>query len=72
MTDVKVATAVAVEPVLVGKPVAAAMLGGISEFKLDELVRAGLIKAQRIDRRVVFSPDELRRYAAACPEWEPK
>lgn len=63
---------VVVTPVLVDKETAAQLLGRISEFKLDELLRAGRISAKRIDKRVVFDLDEVRRFASELPAWEPK
>ena len=71
MTDVQPTIVVAIEPVLVDFSVAARMLGGISERKLQDLVRDGRLGAQTIDKRVVFSVDELRRFATDCPAWEP-
>lgn len=71
MTD-KPDVVVSVLPLLLDKETTAQMLGGISVYKLDELVRAGRISAKQIDRRVVFEVDEVRRFAAECPSWEPR
>ena len=72
MSSTKPVVTVALEPVLVDKETAAQALGNISIVKLEELMRAGRINPQIIDRRVVFTPDELRRFAAECPAWEPR
>jgi hypothetical protein len=50
----------------------AQLLGGISVFKLDQLMRAGEIEAKVIGKRVVFDLDEVRRFAKELPSWEPK
>lgn len=63
---------VAMEPVFVDKETARKVLGNLSRAKLDELIRAGRINPQVIDGRVVFTPSELRRFAQACPDWEPR
>lgn len=72
MSDKTDAVEVVVPPVLLDKETTAQMLGRISEFKLDELLRAGRITAKRIDKRVVFDLDEVRRFAKDLPSWEPK
>jgi hypothetical protein len=46
------------------------MLGTISVDKLDQLTRSGKIIAQKVGTRVVIAPEEVRRFAAACPSWE--
>jgi hypothetical protein len=33
---------------------------------------AGRINAQLVGKKIVFRPDELRRYANELPSWEPK
>lgn len=71
MTTTRIDVAVTVEPAFVDKAGAAQMLGNISERKLNELIADGRINPQTIDARVVFTPDEVRRFAAACPAWEP-
>lgn len=71
MSRPKPLVAVALEPVFVDKSTAAQALGNISMRKLEELIRAGRINPQVIDGRTVVTPDELRRFAAACPSWEP-
>lgn len=72
MSDKTERVDVVLPPVLVDKETAAQLLGRISEFKLDELLRAGRITAKRIDKRVVFDVDEVRRFAKDLPAWEPK
>jgi hypothetical protein len=63
---------VAVEPVFIDVKTTQRLLGNISRAKLNELVRAGRINPHMIDGRVVFTPAEVRRFAATCPAWEPK
>lgn len=63
---------VSVEPELVDKQTACAMLGGISLDKLEALMRAGEIVPRVIGKRVVFPVDEVRRFAGELPSWEPK
>lgn len=67
----KSAVEVQVRPYFLDKPTTAKALGNISIDKLDELLRAGRIVAKVIDRRVVFEPDEVARFARECPSWEP-
>ncbi|WP_396929197.1 hypothetical protein [Mycolicibacterium sp.] len=62
---------VTIEPAFVDKPTACQMLGNISIDKLDQLIRCGEIIAQRLGKRVVITPAEVRWFAAACPSWEP-
>lgn len=64
--------AVAMEPAFVDRTTARAMLGNLSNSKLDELVRAGRITPQMIDGKTVFAPSEIRRFATSCPSWEPR
>ncbi|PKQ59815.1 hypothetical protein B5566_02705 [Mycobacterium sp. MHSD3] len=59
------------EPVFVNKEATMAALGGISLSKLNELIKAGRINPQVLDGRVMFAPDEIRRFAAECPFLEP-
>jgi hypothetical protein len=63
---------ISVEPVLLDKEATAQLLGGISVFKLDQLMKAGEIEAKVIGKRVVFDLDEVRRFAKELPSWEPK
>lgn len=63
---------VSIEPEFVDKPTTCQMLGGISSFKLEELMRAGEIVPRVIGKRVVFPVAEVRRFANECPSWEPK
>lgn len=63
---------VVMEPAFLGKEATALALGGISIRKLDEFVRAGDINPQVIAGRVVFTPEEIRRFAATMPAWEPR
>lgn len=60
-----------VEPALVDITTACAMLGGISRRALDGFVTRGAITPKRVGSRVLFQPDEIRRFAASCPDWEP-
>ncbi|WP_240483010.1 MULTISPECIES: helix-turn-helix domain-containing protein [unclassified Mycobacteroides] len=62
---------VGMEPIFVPKKVAAAALGEISLNKLNELIRTGRINPRVLDGRVMFTPEELRRFAAELPSWEP-
>ncbi|PJE23633.1 MAG: hypothetical protein CK431_10275 [Mycobacterium sp.] len=71
MSRPKADVTVTFEPVFIDKPTAARALGNISVRKLEELIRAGRINPQVIDGRTVLTPDELRRFATACPSWEP-
>lgn len=59
------------EPFLYDFATACEMLG-ISGVTLREKMHAGLIAAQRDGKKILFQPDELRRYAADLPSWEPK
>ncbi len=59
------------EPVFLNKEETASALGGISLRKLNELIKAGRIVPRALDGRVMFTPDEIRRFAAECPDWEP-
>lgn len=70
MTDSQ-AVVVAVEPAFLDKTAVCVMLGNISIDKLDQLIRSGDIIAQKVGKRVVITPDEVRRFAAECPSWEP-
>ncbi|MEV5360610.1 helix-turn-helix domain-containing protein [Micrococcus luteus] len=71
MTDL-LAVSVQLEPPFVDKNTAAQLLGNISTDKLEQLVRAGEIAAKTVGKRVVFEPDEIRRFARECPSWEPR
>jgi hypothetical protein len=53
----------AMEAILIGRKDAARLLG-ISVRSLDHAVATGLLKPRRLGRRVMFSPEELRRFAA--------
>lgn len=70
MTDPQTVV-VAVEPAFLDKTTVCSMLGNISIDKLDQLIRSGEIVAQKVGKRVVITPDEVRRFAAECPSWEP-
>lgn len=59
------------EPVFLNKEETTAALGGISLRKLNELMKAGRIIPRVLDGRIMFTPDEVRRFAAECPSWEP-
>jgi hypothetical protein len=61
----------AIEPVLVDFPTACKLLA-ISKDLLRQEMACGNIAAQTVASKVVFRPDELRRYAEARPAWEPK
>lgn len=63
---------ISIEPVLIDRPTARQLLANISDRKLDELIRAGRITPRKIDGRVVFTIEEIRRFAAETPSWEPK
>lgn len=63
---------VVIEPEFLDKAATCQVLGGISEDKLDQLLRAGDITAKRVGKRVVFAVEEVRRFAKACPSWEPR
>lgn len=64
-------TQIVMEPVLLDREAAAAALGDMSVWKLEQLYKSGRIKARVLDGSVVFEPAELARFAAECPEWEP-
>ena len=51
------------EPLLVGRREAAKLLG-LSLRSLDHAVCRGLLKPRRLGRRVLFIPEELRRFAS--------
>lgn len=63
---------ITIEPVLVDVTTACELLGGISRRTLDALVRDGHLTPKTVGTRVLFLPDELRRFAATCPDWEPR
>lgn len=63
---------IAMEPVFLNKKDTCAALGGISIRKLEEEMRMGRINPQLFAGRVMFTPAEIRRYAAEQPAWEPK
>lgn len=71
MNEPKPVTQIIMEPVFVNKEDTLAALGGISLRKLNELMKAGRIVPRVLDGRVMFTPEEIRRFAAECPEWEP-
>lgn len=64
--------AVTVEPALADKQTACTILGGIAARTLMSLVAEGEINARKLGSRTVFEIDELRRYAAQLPSWEPR
>jgi hypothetical protein len=54
-------------PIMVGRPVAAAMFG-IGQRKLDELTRCGVIPHRRIGSRVLYRIVDLELWAEqGCP-----
>jgi hypothetical protein len=63
---------VTIEPELVDKPTTCQMLGGISEDRLERFMRAGEIVPRLIGQRVVFSVEEVRRFARSLPSWKPR
>lgn len=63
---------IAMEPAFLNKQDTCAALGRISIRKLEEEMRLGRINPQVFAGRVVFTPAEIRRYAATQPAWEPK
>jgi hypothetical protein len=65
-------TQIAMEPAFLGKKDTCKALGGCSIAYLDSEVRKGRINPQVCAGRVVFTPAEIRRYAAECAHWEPK
>lgn len=71
MNDAAPEVEVVMEPVFVDKATAAKALGNISQTKLKELMHAGRIHGVMLGGRVMFTPDEIRRFAATCPSWEP-
>jgi hypothetical protein len=48
------------------------ILGNMSRETLRQEMAAGRINGRHIGRKVVFRPEELKRYADALPSWEPK
>jgi excisionase family DNA binding protein len=68
---IKTVVNVAAEPVLVDKPTACRLLGNIAERTLRQLVHDGDLNARKLGNRTLFEVDELRRFAAALPSWEP-
>lgn len=72
MTTEQPEVTVAIEPVFLDKQTTCSLLGGISEDKLDEFLRAGDITAKTIGKRVVFTPEEVRRFASERPAWAPR
>jgi hypothetical protein len=61
-----------VEPVLADKQTACNILAGICPRALMQLVAEGRLNARKLGSRTVFEVDELRRFAASLPSWEPK
>lgn len=61
----------AAAPVLVDKRTAAGLLGGISVRALMNLLETNQLSARKLGSRTMFEVDELRRFAAALPSWEP-
>ena len=51
------------EPLLVGRREAAKLLG-LSLRSLDHAVCRGLLKPRHLGRRVLFTPEELKRFAS--------
>jgi hypothetical protein len=51
------------DSILIGRKDAAKVLG-ICVRSLDQAVVSGLLRPRRLGRRVLFSPDELKRFAA--------
>ena len=60
------------EPLLYDRQQVQRLLGNISRTKLYQLVKDGQINPLRIGGKVVFTPDEVRRYVATLPSWEPR
>lgn len=56
-----------VRALLLTEEQARAELGGIGRTKLWELVRSGELRGRRIGRRLMFSPDDLRRFVESLP-----
>lgn len=63
---------ISMEPAFLSKKDTCAALGGISIRYLEEEMRRGAINPQTLAGRTVFTPEEIRRYAAEQPAWEPK
>lgn len=63
---------VTVEPALADKETACLILAGIAQRTLMQLVEQGQLNARKLGSRTVFEVDELRRFAASLPSWEPK
>jgi excisionase family DNA binding protein len=61
---------VTVRPVLVDKKTAAQMLG-ISLSTVNRMIDNGEIGPVALRGRVLFRVDELERFAAELPSWEP-
>jgi excisionase family DNA binding protein len=62
---------VTAELVLADKQTACRLLGNIAERTLRQLVHDGELSARKLGSRTMFELDELRRFAAALPSWEP-
>lgn len=62
---------VTVEPITVDKETACRMLG-IGETALMALVTDGELCARKLGRRTVFAVEDLKRFAAKLPSWEPR
>lgn len=65
-------TQIGMEPALLNKKAAAEALGGISTSELDRYVKRGDINPRMLGSRVMFEPDELRRFANELPAWAPR
>lgn len=49
------------DPILIGRKKAAELLG-VCTRSLDNMVKNGLISPRRLGRRVLFRPEELKRF----------
>jgi hypothetical protein len=63
---------IVMEPVFIDRPTTRQLLANISDRKLDELIKAGRINPKMIDGKIVFTVEEIRRFAVDCPSWEPR
>ena len=66
------AVTIVMEPVFIDRPTARQLLANISDRKLDELIKAGRVNPQMIDGKIVFTVEEIKRFATSCPSWEPR
>jgi hypothetical protein len=62
---------VAIEPLTVDMATACAMLG-VSSRTLNRLMTEGKLNARKLERRTVFTVEDIKAFVAKLPSWEPQ